>query len=71
MKCQEKVSKRCYSCHGRKPGSAFDKSETTADGLETACRSCNDLFISIVPLGGLSLWHQVRDALRAASPEGK
>lgn len=63
--------KRCTACHNRKPVDAYNKSAPTPDGLQAICRACHTLWAAAVKSGGPRAWHAIRDALRAASPEGK
>lgn len=61
--------KRCTSCHAHKPVEAFNRCAPTSDGLQPACRACNEVRAAILRTsggyGGLAQWHTVRDALRA------
>lgn len=71
MERYAKEGKRCSGCHHRKPPADFNKCAPTPDGLQPMCKACNKLWLSLRKEGGNALWRQVRDALRAASPEGK
>ena len=58
------TGKRCSDCHEYKPVDAYDISKRKSDGLQSSCRHCMKLYISLRKQGGLTLWHTVRQALR-------
>lgn len=67
----EQHGKRCTACHNFKKPDDYNKCAPMADGLQPICRTCNQLRVISLRAGGPQQWHQVRDALRKASPEGK
>jgi hypothetical protein len=64
----ELTGKRCTHCHARKAPVEFNKCAPMADGLQSGCRSCNQI-IHVCTAGGVingrHNWHVIRDALRA------
>ena len=71
MEIYATTGKRCSACHHYKPVKAYDRCAPQPDGLQPNCKTCNNIWRETRAHGGKAAWHQVRDALRAASPEGK
>lgn len=62
------TGKRCSCCHHYLPVTAFGVCATRGDGLQANCKACNKLHLGIKQSGGsVTMWHTVRDALRAAA----
>jgi len=63
--------KRCSACHHRKSADAYNKCASASDGLQPICRTCHTIWLAATKSGGRQSWYLIRNAMRAASPEGK
>lgn len=62
------TGKRCSAGWHYLLPSAFGVCQTRGDGLQANCKSCNKLRVSIINTGGsTSMWHTIRDAIRASA----
>jgi len=67
----ETTGKRCACCHAQLAVSEFDRCAPRADGLQSNCRTCNKLRLTLdTKEGGMTTWRTVRDAMRAKAAKG-